>query len=546
MDIQLAPLIDKLRAHFGGESRAGLLILGMYLVVILVVGTFDWRAGLAVAITLAAGGLIVLKTPDRYRQTFENSPNAIFTINRDGRIVTWNHAFTRIFQYGPEIKGQHYHQLFSTPDDVARISHMVADVFDHGATFSNIDLSYQTRSQTTTAMISRIFPLAGGSGRVYECIFANTEVTERQRMAVALRESEERFRQVVENIQEVFYIIDPVADRLVYASPSFEAMWGRPAAELNDKPIRFLETVHPDDVEAILNMLRQHQDHEIEFRLVLPEQKIRWIRMRNTYLRDSEEQVNRIVGIAENITARKQADAYALERERMRILADFIRDASHEFRTPLSIINTKLYLVERMDNPERARQLISDVNAQIAQIDRLLESLVLMARLDSGMAYDRREIDLNRMLAVLSSSQQSLAEERGLVLVLDLFPALPLMVGDHEMLEYAFQHLLDNSLRYTPRGGKIIVRTATNGASTVWVDIIDNGVGIEPSILPHIFERFHRSDTAHSTRGFGLGLPIAQKIVEGHGGHIEVESAPGKGSRFRVVLPLTNGDMLTR
>src|SRR5690606_2313351 len=225
-------------------------------------------------------------------------------------------------------------------------------VFQQGEWFSDIDLRYRTRQGDLRQMVSRLYPLIDPDGRVTECVFANTEVTERSRMEAALRESEERFRLIADNVAEVFYIIDLATDQFVYVSPAFENLWGRPPEDIYDKPMRLLESVHPDDVERILQGLRSQEDHEVELRLLPAGQNMRWIRMRNRYLRDDAGQVTRIIGIAEDITARKQANQLALERERIRILANFVRDASHEFRTPLSIINTKLYLIAHVDDPD--------------------------------------------------------------------------------------------------------------------------------------------------------------------------------------------------
>lgn len=529
------------RVNYLRDNRPDVVIVGVSMAAVLSAALFDWRAGLAVAAVMLLAR-VVIGSPSlrRYQQAFENSPNAIFSVDHSGRIVTWNQACVTTFEYGAEIIGEHYERLLAEPADRLNVSKMLDAVFQQREWFSNIDLCYRTRQGDLHQMVSRLYPLIDPDGRVTECVFANTEVTERKRMEAALRESEERFRLIADNVAEVFYIIDPAADQLIYVSPAFERLWGRPLEDIYDKPMRFLETVHPDDVEPILQGLRSQEDHEVELRLIPAGQNVRWIRMRNRYLRDDAGQVTRIIGIAEDITARKQADQLVLERERIRMLANFVRDASHEFRTPLSIINTKLYLIAHVDDPDCTRQLMADINHQVDQIDRLLESLVLMARLDSGIAFEQQPVDLNTLLRHVIDRARPAAGKNSLALTFAPDTALPAVVGDAELLGQAFECLLDNSLRYTPAGGQITVR-AFRQDGQVHIEFEDTGSGIEAHHLPHVFERFYRSDTAHSTRGFGLGLSIAQRVVEGHGGQIDVRSSVGEGSCFCVILPLSNG-----
>jgi two-component system sensor histidine kinase BaeS len=113
---------------------------------------------------------------------------------------------------------------------------------------------------------------------------------------------------------------------------------------------------------------------------------------------------------------------------------------------------------------------------------------------------------------------------------------LPAVQGEANLLSDAIRELLDNAVRFTPDGGAIMLRAQAQG-NWLLVEVEDEGTGIAPADLARIFETFWRQDKAHTTRGFGLGLPLVQRVVELHGGHVEVESQPGEGSLFRVVLP---------
>lgn len=529
------------------KRKADLIFVAIYTMAVIGALVFDWRAGVVVALVLALAGFIINRLVlERYRQALENSPNSIFVVNRSGHITMWNPASAALFQRDAGAAlGQHFDFLMADAAETAHINQMLNRVFTDEEPLINVDLRFQTREGRIHEMVSSMYPLFDSRQRVAECIISNMEFTERKQMEAALKESEERFRQIVENIEEVFYVIDVLNRKVDYISPVFERYrhW-LPAGILSD-PQAFVAIIHPDDRDHVHQAIFvTGEDRELEFRL-LNNGETYWARVSHSRLYNDEGRLVRIVGIAEDVTAQRQAGKLALERERMRILTDFIRDASHEFRTPLSIINTKLYLINHTPDRARAQELMRQINEQVSQIDRLLESLVLMSRLDSGIAFANQSVNLNAILTTLVEDSQPAASDHHITLTLKTTPSLPAIRGDVDLMEQAFYHLIDNALRYTSAGGQVVIRTYTYDGQAV-VEIQDTGSGIDPADLPRIFERFYRSDTAHSTRGFGLGLPIAQKVIEGHGGLIEIESQPGEGTCFRVVLPLDNAAMLSR
>jgi signal transduction histidine kinase len=126
------------------------------------------------------------------------------------------------------------------------------------------------------------------------------------------------------------------------------------------------------------------------------------------------------------------------------------------------------------------------------------------------------------------------------VVTLELTDAPPVIQADEQELHVALSKLVENAVQHTPRGGTVTLRTETRGEHAI-VEVGDTGSGISEEDLPHVFERFYRGDKARTSRGAGLGLSIAQKIVEAHGGTVEVESVEGRGSTFKVRLPLAVG-----
>ena len=235
--------------------------------------------------------------------------------------------------------------------------------------------------------------------------------------------------------------------------------------------------------------------------------------------------------------AEKMEKELALEHERMRILSEFIMSASHEFRTPLAVMKTSLYLLGRSTDADKRQQFTERIESQISNVARLVDDLVTMARLDGTDHFVMQPVQLHQVFSELETSLQAAIAEQGHSLILKLDNTLPEIPGDEVELFHAFQKLLDNAIRYTPTGGTITLSTYYDN-QYVYVEIQDTGIGMRQEVIDHAFERFYRADEAHSTPGFGLGLSIARAIVEKHGGQITIASVVGQGSTFTVTLPL--------
>lgn len=244
--------------------------------------------------------------------------------------------------------------------------------------------------------------------------------------------------------------------------------------------------------------------------------------------------------IAERKRAQEEVERMAEERARMHVLTSFIRDASHEFRTPLSLIMTSLHLAERVDDNERRKGYLERIGEQTQHIVDLVDGLLTMSRLDTQETLSIAQIDLNRIVGEVLDNYRTEIMGKAISVITD-FSEMPHVQGNFDELVQALDQLLNNAVAYTPEHGQVAVRTYHHD-NLNFVEISDSGGGIPENDLPHIFKRFYRGDKAHTSRGIGLGLTIAAKILERHHGHIEVNSVPNEGSTFRVVLPAAYHD----
>jgi heavy metal sensor kinase len=217
----------------------------------------------------------------------------------------------------------------------------------------------------------------------------------------------------------------------------------------------------------------------------------------------------------------------------------FTADASHELRTPLTILRGELEAAS--GQPEVApdlRETIESALEETERLSRIVESLMAISRLDAGEAkMDYDALDLAELASSTTEQMRLLAEDKEVALRCES-EELVSIEGDRARLKQVIVNLVDNAIKYTPAGGLVGVKVcASNGRALLEVN--DNGVGIPPEALPHIFERFYRVDKARSRQmgGAGLGLSIIKAIVTAHGGLVRVESVEGRGSRFLVELP---------
>jgi heavy metal sensor kinase len=220
-------------------------------------------------------------------------------------------------------------------------------------------------------------------------------------------------------------------------------------------------------------------------------------------------------------------------------IRQFTADASHELRTPIALIRATAELALRQQRgPDEYRQALRDIAGETERMTELTESLLTLARSDAGsLEMPLARTDLNRVVNEVVSQSVAAAQAKGIVL--EAATALPAaFVNANEAgLRSLLLILIDNALRHTPSGGRVAVSTAAAKDGGMVLAVEDSGEGIAPEVLPRIFERFFRADTARpSASGVGLGLSIAQAIAQAHGSEIMVESAPGAGARFFLTL----------
>ncbi|MDE2508102.1 MAG: PAS domain-containing sensor histidine kinase, partial [Planctomycetota bacterium] len=228
-----------------------------------------------------------------------------------------------------------------------------------------------------------------------------------------------------------------------------------------------------------------------------------------------------------------------LERTRR----DFVANASHELKTPLSSIKayTETLLDWGLEDPDVNVRFLTRINEQADRLHQLILDMLSLARLDSGdSGWERRPLAVVPAVEGYVESHRARAESKGLTIVFRTtsISRSDAIMGDEEALRQIVDNLIDNAIKYTPEGGRVEVGCRL-AADEIRIEVSDTGIGIPRDELPRVFERFYRVDKARSRElgGTGLGLSIVKHLTQALEGRVEVESRLGRGSTFTVYLP---------
>jgi heavy metal sensor kinase len=218
----------------------------------------------------------------------------------------------------------------------------------------------------------------------------------------------------------------------------------------------------------------------------------------------------------------------------------FSADASHELRTPLTILQLELEgIAQNYHTNGLLGDQIGSALEETHRMSRIVESLLAISRLDAGeVKMDKTRLDLGELAASTGNEMVLLAEEKSIQLRIRATPGVQ-VEGDRTRLQQVIVNLIDNAIKYTQESGEVEISVGAEGDSAV-LEVSDNGPGIPAQAVPHVFERFYRADKARSraSGGAGLGLSIVKAICAAHNAHVKVSSQEGRGTTFRVELPL--------
>jgi len=251
----------------------------------------------------------------------------------------------------------------------------------------------------------------------------------------------------------------------------------------------------------------------------------------------------------EHATATENARLYQEARDALRLRDQFLSIAAHELKTPLTVLLGNIHLLQRRAIPheplsERNLRTIHRVGMQAERLNMLIGTMLDLSRLETGQFHlEQVRLDLGALVQRVVEDMRPMSESHTIVYTA---PDRPLVVhGDVVRLEQVLQNLLHNAIKYSPLGGTVAIDLACM-EGMVRIEVTDQGMGIPQDVLPNLFTRFYRAPNVdyRNISGMGIGLYIVKEIVTRHGGRVEIQSAEGQGSTFRLFLPEPDVDDL--
>ncbi len=494
------------------------------------------------------------ESEERFRTLADNISQFAWMAHADGSIFWYNQ---RWFDYTgtarAEMQGWGCHQV-QHPEHADRVTEHFRRCIAAGEPWED---TFPLRSADGTYrwFLSRAIPIRDAKGRILRWFGTNTDITEVKQAETALRNSEQKFRNMADNAPFMVWVTDPTGC-CTYLSQSWYDFTGQ--AKESSLGFGWLNRTHPDDREyaerTFLAANERREAFRLEYRLLRSDGEYIWAIDAANPRFGADGQFQGYVGSVIDISDRKQAEA---ERDRLlqqeqaarleaenanRIKDEFLAVLSHELRSPLNPILgwAKLLQSGRLD-AQKTKNALETIERNAKLQTQLIEDLLDVSRILQGkLVLHQVPVTLAATAAAALETVRLAAEAKGIHIQKVLEIGEGKILGDSARLQQVIWNLLSNAIKFTPPGGTVEIRLQQIGTDAQ-IQVVDSGKGIKPEFLPYVFECFRQEDgtTTRKFGGLGLGLAIVRYLTELHGGTVGAQSpGEGLGATFTVRLPL--------
>ncbi|MDE2027196.1 MAG: PAS domain S-box protein [Candidatus Omnitrophica bacterium] len=483
----------------------------------------------------------LIESKQLFKIVFENSPSAITVTDSKERIVAWNSMAEKMLGMSRDDLFNKPVSILYPPKEWKRFRSL--NIRHHGM-LSNIDTKVICKDGTLLDVSASISVLKDSRGKVVGSIGILNDITREKLAEHQLRESENKLRIILDNSAAAITVTDE-KERIVSWNKFAEQLFGMDVKELLLRPVNTLYP--PEEWKAIrsLNIRQSGFKHHLETRAIRKDGSIIDVDLSVNILKDEQGNIVGSVGMLQDITEQKRAKELIVQaklaaEEANTAKSIFLAKMSHEVRTPMNAIIGMIDLTldtplneEQQDNLKVAKDAADNLLS-------LINDILDLSRAQAGkVVIEDLEINVPDIVKNVCKGLMVLARNKGIDVVWTIDPAIPrILVGDPVRLRQVLVNLINNAVKFTHKGKvqvNVKVKALGEKDCELAFEVIDNGIGISPKNLPHIFDVFTDAHNATARRygGTGLGLAICKKIVEMMRGHIEVDSKEGEGSAFR-------------
>lgn len=489
------------------------------------------------------------------RVVVEGAGVGLAVVDSRGLTVRVNASLCQLLGYSAEELSRMTAAEVTHPDDVEKDAALFRElVAGGGRDRYTIDKRYLHKSGATVWGRLTLTVVNAGSERYAVAVVE--DITDRRAAEEAIRAAHERYELVARATNDVIWDWDPVGGTIVW-NDALRTMFGYEPAGIPDPLLWWERHIHPEDrdrvvsgINAVINGTGTAWTDEYRFERA--DGRFTEVLDRAYVSRGTDGRPVRMIGAMVDITERKEAERaaeslataatrlYAEAEAANRTKDEFLATLSHELRTPLTaILGWAQMLVENDLDDDLKRSAVETIHRSAIAQARLIDDVLDVSRITTGkLRLDVRPVSMSDVIRGSLDAVALAASARGVEIAIeDRDPAV--VMGDPTRLQQIVWNLLTNAIKFTRPGGRVSIETRTR-TDLVTLTVSDDGQGIPPDLLPHIFEPFRQGDPG-ATRphsGLGLGLAIVRYLVEAHGGTVTAHSeGPGKGARFQVELP---------
>jgi PAS domain S-box-containing protein len=508
---------------------------------------------------------------EQFRLIIDTLPILLAYLDSEQRYLYVNQAYADWYGVSKEeLVGKRASEVLPEESFRGPAKHIEAVLKGQQVSFDNIAYDPTGRLRAVRATY---IPHLDQDGRTRAFLALIEDITQQVQAEAALRESEEKYRRISQNMPIVAYSALPEDfNTNLLMSGRAKELTGYSAREFLDEPDLWSTICHPQDRAHVLERIREHRQNktslDIEYRILTRDQSVKWVREKAIPALDDQGRLVRIDGFLEDITERKEAEdqrdaallalkgytdqlevavgertqelrdiqEQLIRQEKLAVLGQLAGGVGHELRTPLGAIRNAAYFLNMaLEEPDpEVGEMLEILDREVENSERIITGLLDFARAKPPA---RRAMDVNE---VLQEALARVAVPARVEIERQLQDTLPVIRADPDQLVQVFRNLIQNAVQAMPDGGRLTVRTeAKRGdfgdrSHQVTVSVTDTGVGVPRQNLEKLFEPLFTT----KPKGIGLGLALVKALVEGHGGSIQVRSQEGKGATFRVVLPV--------